>query len=787
MNCIEEYMVCMVCTLYIYIYIYIYIYLFPFFLKSEHAAVKLDCARCSLEGFISISVIMTTKLTAEFKKEFAKILDTNGLAPKEHFEQLGDCLEAHKMMYMMGPTHCNFFMTHSANRGGLLLSPHNAHKNAADIHQSGAQLDALSNAWCTELPHTGSRLAEHLQKNRSLIERSGGLLAPLNGTERFCTMGTGHTAAFCKLAAVPMGGKTSEKSLQTKGSDNIDLQRLCSNAHMNTMIHTGWAWKVVYSIVDETFPKFAEVAQRALNTRNHVSSVVSELETCMTLAACAGDPGFQALDDWRALAVENVVSLCIPCAGYASCLLAFIEKYGGGPQAPMIEFIDNVAKQFGCNATMGESYWKALTYTEFSNKVSKFPLVRLSFLLANVSSDKIEDGVARLLSKSDLTKVASKSKAAAVKEAEELLQDALDIAEATSSNDALVQPLGQLFVRVGLKLSGKEKSGRERKEHSFPDIQKAFLAGVGSCLKQVVKFEKWSIDKASAPQQSAITAAPKAKAVMATLSDHSNPEWVASEAGFKVGGYVVEKGVDASPDRIYTIFGIDDKAVHLHPIISYTFSPQKVDVTLSKLLECWLPTKVELPISMQAQPDISSTFKVDIQKVECLKATVAVHMKFVSKHALSFYRRPDEVRTQSVVKSGSLVLAPLAPLSNITTKNNASESGLSLGTFDKVSYFVFPVSKPPVTYGGWPTDAVVSAFWWIAPVHDKKRANMALDEVSQNGIVVPVFKNIIDLAPYTKLTYYIKPKDKIQPLQNIIEPAAAPAPASTASKRKRKE
>ena len=96
----------------------------------------------------------------------------------------------------------SFFLTHVKNRGGLLLSPHNVHKNAAGIKAAGADLDQLGNAWCTELPDAGPSRSWAFETNASLIKRADGLLALVNSCERFCSLGCGHTVAFCKHAEV---------------------------------------------------------------------------------------------------------------------------------------------------------------------------------------------------------------------------------------------------------------------------------------------------------------------------------------------------------------------------------------------------------------------------------------------------------------------------------------------------------------------------------------------------------------------------------------------------------
>ena len=48
------------------------------------------------------------------------------------------------------------------------------------------------------------------------------------------------------------------------------------------MIEEGCDWEIAKAIVDIRFPKFAVVAQKALNTQNHVSTEVGELEAAVT-------------------------------------------------------------------------------------------------------------------------------------------------------------------------------------------------------------------------------------------------------------------------------------------------------------------------------------------------------------------------------------------------------------------------------------------------------------------------------------------------------------------------
>ena len=92
-----------------------------------------------------------------------------------------------------------------------MLSVHNAHANAATIVKVGADRSQLSNAVCIELATEGHAREINIQKNKTLVARAKGKLAPVTGEEKYLSVGCGHTAAFVKLAKV--GGPTPEASL----------------------------------------------------------------------------------------------------------------------------------------------------------------------------------------------------------------------------------------------------------------------------------------------------------------------------------------------------------------------------------------------------------------------------------------------------------------------------------------------------------------------------------------------------------------------------------------------
>ena len=731
---------------------------------------------------------MSCKITPEFRDEFSKLLELKDKSANEQLQLLVGCLKAHKMIYMVENIEPKFFMTHKANRGGLLLSPHNVHRNGARIAKVGADFKQLTNALCMELSELGPLRDEHIAANATLIARSDGLLAPLNGGERYVSLGCGHTVAFCKQAAIK--GSTVEKSIKIpNGGDTIDLQMLCKNQAYASMIMHGWSWDVVPAIIDQMFPAFAVLAQKALNTQNHISTEVGELETCMTLAATARDPGMKALDGWKDIAIENVVSLCVPSSKYASTLLEFVLNYGGGEDAYLIAFMDSVSKQFGCNATMGQTYWESVTTATFNSKTKFFPLVRVALLLANLTGDKVEDGIARLLSRIDIVRVASKPMFLIVEAAEVALEQAISIASGPMGGiDTALRPLGQMFVRMGLKLTSKEKQGREKVVYDLPQICQAYLTDLSALVGKKVEFAGWSaaaeIVAGNENAAGSKNAVHEKTHQQATLADHKDPVWIAGRAGFAIGQIVVGKDGPGTADRLYTIFSIDpDGNVNLHQVCNYTGGPpDKVPVALDVLIEKWKTTKQEPPVMMDGGQQRPGGLQVDRQKGLVFRALLDADAKGGNKFPMLFWRKPDEVRNECAIKVGQLSLFPVVPYTNITSK--ASPNAVKCD-----GCFILPVQKPPVEAATttFKPDAVVAAFWWVAATSDKKEANMAMEYVNQSGIQIPVLKNTVDLAPHTKLCMW-KPqlaKDKAgAPPAKAVAPKPAAAKPNAAKKQR---
>ena len=136
---------------------------------------------------------------AAFDQEFTAALAARGAPEGEVYGNCMKILEKYKLCYHLENVNPRFFLTHRHNRGGLMLSPHNAHRNATRLFLSkAADKKQLVNAVCFELPPSGETRAMHLDANEKLISRSNGFLAPITGDERYVTVGCGHPSHFVR-------------------------------------------------------------------------------------------------------------------------------------------------------------------------------------------------------------------------------------------------------------------------------------------------------------------------------------------------------------------------------------------------------------------------------------------------------------------------------------------------------------------------------------------------------------------------------------------------------------
>ena len=241
------------------------------------------------------------------------------------------------------------FYVHPKNRSGLGLSPHQAHRSGARIFRIGADKAALINAYAIEMQPDGPLRQAAEDFNIRVINKSKGMLPQPTGQELYLSVGCGHTVAFCRAA---LKGCTTPQDTLKDFRGNIDTQKLYNDKVFKSMIQDGWDWWIISAVVDKECPRFAQLAQQALNANNHVAPLIGEVEAAQMMAEYLGDEDADA-DDMAEMAQESVRSMGCPRAPYVDSIMKFVQLYAGGEGAPHIQFIDAVAKQFHATAVLG--------------------------------------------------------------------------------------------------------------------------------------------------------------------------------------------------------------------------------------------------------------------------------------------------------------------------------------------------------------------------------------------------------------------------------------------------
>ena len=179
--------------------------------------------------------VMTVFLQ-RWKKDIAAIKSNQALELNVKVDQILKVLTDQNVAYYVceQPT---AFLVHPSNIGGLMLNAFDVHDKGNTMLKVGVQLSKLTDSVAFELSRDDVKRKQQVEKNANLIATSNNMLAPLTGSERYLTVGTSHTVAFCK--AVMAGCKTPVNELSTNGclslgsilackSDDHPFKTMCS-------------------------------------------------------------------------------------------------------------------------------------------------------------------------------------------------------------------------------------------------------------------------------------------------------------------------------------------------------------------------------------------------------------------------------------------------------------------------------------------------------------------------------------------------------------------------------
>ena len=150
------------------------------------------------------------------------------------------------------------FLVHPANRGGLMVNAFDVHRKGSTMLKIGVQLSKLNEAVAFGISFDPCKRLTQFDLNKGLVESSQGMLAPVTGSERFLTVGSSHTVAFCR--AVNSGCRTTIPELSSNGFLSLShiLHGKEEGHPLKEMCIEGWKLLIIPSWVEDRVPDLTE-------------------------------------------------------------------------------------------------------------------------------------------------------------------------------------------------------------------------------------------------------------------------------------------------------------------------------------------------------------------------------------------------------------------------------------------------------------------------------------------------------------------------------------------------
>ena len=649
------------------------------------------------------------------------------------------------------------FLTHPDNRGGLMLNHYEVHQKAATMIRVGVQLSKLTESVCFELSKVPAVRQQQLKRNADVIALADGMLASVNGSERYLTIGTSHTVAFCK--AVNAQCKTIPNELALSQNGVLSMAYLLTGkapGHpLESMLARGWKWLVVPAWVEECFPSLPALWQLALNSSHAVNKAATEMEVASTIAQFYTQMklGSNASDASLEKAVQAAAQSEPKCKPYLQTIGHYVRTYAGGDSFPIIHFLESFSKMFGGSLIIGEEFMTAITYADFKGNDTLFPFRRAAALAVQLTSPKSQDGIAKCLHKSDVDRMKSKAFAPKLLEAEQTMALAYDVLkQAALPLDLECAIFGRFLTRVMLHILNKEKAGREMQ--CFPN-----LTAINERFKEEV-LQRQRTATLSAPVCSG-----SSSTEIRTLADASDPAKIAllNNPHMEEGQFYTHKD---HKDNIFQFTEISMVCVTM--VARPLFGAEVVVKVNFADLKSWRRTKADRPVACSAalaeqlQPLEAHSLRDHLQVAQVFAALTAAHKKYtvdVANYSFSdlvFVQNPSAVYTNRNFKKHELKLLPAGLVSRVLSSSTGPPVNCMLRDMTPPTMFGVPFAvSPPRCSANFARSnlrnsleagdtSVLVPYFWVGQASDQQTdsINMELSSIMWEGwLQIPMLTN----------------------------------------------
>jgi hypothetical protein len=395
----------------------------------------------------------------------------------------------------------------------------------------------------------------------------------------------------------------------------------------------------------------------------------------------------------------------------------------------------------------------------FANKSSRYPLIRSALVATNLiaPANKVIEGKARLIVKSDIGSLASKNRLLEVDATEAVLAECwwatMALVSGGIAEVAAYKLFGRLSARLVLFLAKKQADGPERSSYKkLSDIKAKFIE------------EHDALVAGGAPASDTPSIVVAAKTTMKTMSLHdvSNATFAADNDGYVVGKLYIKRG-----GGVFKLMNMTDADVtfQLQSVLLDEGQTVTESVSYSLLNKTFSQYKGKLQTKLSSETigryivDVHPLLNTDCERCAVFRVLTDVGKKHATCEALlAFYQSPAEVRAIEKIAVGALKLVPVTELSKITTftsKGNGTNNTRIIG--GTVPFTLEPPMRPTTTdhaAAQWGNHVIMAGYWWVQSTNDKSVANMRFASDKAGGFTIPIMQNTKILKKHDKLCYF---------------------------------
>ena len=437
-------------------------------------------------------------------------------------------------------------------------------------------------------------------------------------------------------------------------------------------------------------------------------------------------------------------------------------------------FLDRFAKTYGENKTLGEEFVGAVVGLSLS-RVDKCNYLRTALVATNLVAEKVVDGIARLIFKSDIDKIQSPNKRVGALEADACIKMAWTLADNACqaghiSQDSFDDIVGKIMFRMVLFLVEKQKLSPEKIEfQDIADIRSKFCSDMkiacGDALASIIDLGDWG--ETSTPVVDVATGvAVYGSEVLLSMEEQNDPLRIFTSHGFKIGDYVKERGIEGA--HIFKITEFNAGKIELAVFDVFQENVIAASVQLDKFLDGWVIHSSKLPKVIDIPVIVSTTINDDCVRADCLHALAAYEkLQLTPPHALShkvpvkrniqYLMFPQIIAATADMPKNSIKLAPLTTMSNISLekKKGAAEINVGNGRFVYATQPAKPTSELELK------DFIYTPFWWVGKSHNLADINMNFIVQKVDGVSFPVLTNIRLVHKNERLYYFVAKEEKV--------------------------